>query len=257
MSPASGTGEATRRAWGRIWREEADLPREMATLEYPRARRTRALYLPHLPREERVLEAGCGLGIEVIHLGRLGYRMVGLDYVEDALGQLRRYDAHHPLVAADVEALPLRDASFGAYLSFGVLEHFEHGPEPALREANRVLRDGAILVLTVPYPGLVWRLARVKERLLGDRGPDRVYETAYRVRRLEAALRRSGFAVLERHPIGHDFALWGCGRVFRGPGYYETSRLAERLGGALARLLPWPTCFASLVIGRKVGPPGG
>jgi SAM-dependent methyltransferase len=257
MGPAGGTDEATRRAWERIWREEADLPRELATLEYPRARRTRALYLSHLPRGERVLEAGCGLGIEVIHLGRLGYRMVGVDYVEGALGRVRRYDAGSALVAGDVEALPLRDASFGAYLSFGVLEHFAHGPEPALREANRVLREGAILVLTVPYPGLVWRLARLKERVTGDHRPDRCYETAYGVRRLEAALRRTGFVVLERHPIGHDFALWGCGRPFRGPGYYETSRLAERLGGALARLLPWPTCFASLVIGRKVGPPGG
>jgi SAM-dependent methyltransferase len=257
MIPPGGTDEVTRRAWGRVWREEADLARELATLEYPRARRTRALYLPHLPRGERVLEAGCGLGIEVIHLGRLGYRMVGVDYVEDALRRVRPHVAGHALVAGDVRRLPVRDASFGAYLSFGVLEHFEHGPEPALREANRVLRDGATLVLTVPYPGLVWRLARLKGWVKGGRGPDHGYETAYGLGRLEAALRRTGFAVLERHPIGHDFALWGCGRPFRGPGYYETSRLAERLGGALARLLPWPTCFASLVIGRKVGPPGG
>lgn len=254
---AGETYDATRRAWTRIWREEADLPRELATLEYPRARRTRALYLPHLPRGERLLEAGCGLGIEVIHLARLGYRVVGLDYVEDALRQVRRYDAGNRLVAGDVHDLPIRNASFAAYLSFGVLEHFEFGPEPALREAHRVLRAGGVVVLTVPYPSVVWRLARLKARLGRSRDADRGYETAYSLARLEEALHRTGFEVVARHPIGHDFTLWGCGGPFRGPGYYETSRLAEGLGAALARLLPWPTCFASLVVARKAGPPPG
>jgi SAM-dependent methyltransferase len=248
---AGETYEATRRAWERVWREEADLARELATLEYPRARRARSLYLPHLPADDRVLEAGCGLGIEVIELARLGYRVVGVDYVEGALHRVHRHDAGHRLVAGDVHALPLRGGSFGAYLSFGVLEHFEFGPEPGLREANRVLRAGGVLVLTVPYPSLVWRLGRLKARLVGASQADRGYETAYTVRRLEHALQRTGFDVLERHPISHDFTLWGCGRAFRGSGYYETSPLAERLGGLLARVLPWPTCFASLVIARK------
>jgi SAM-dependent methyltransferase len=203
-----------------------------------------------------VLEAGCGLGIEVIHLGRLSYRMVGVDYAENALRRIRAYEPGHRLAAGDVHALPCRDGVFGAYLSFGVLEHFEFGPGPALREAHRVLRPDGILVLTVPHPNLVARLVALRgcvARRTADTGPG-YYETRYSVGRLEAEVRRGGFEVLERHPIGHSFTLWGLGGLFRGAGYYETSPLAERLGRVCARWLPWSTCFATLLIARKAAP---
>jgi SAM-dependent methyltransferase len=154
-------------------------------------------------------------------------------------------------MVGDVHELPFRDGSFASYLSFGVLEHFPFGPEPALREAHRVLRNGGVAVLTVPYPNLVWRMVRAKRALVRHREPDGYYETTYRVGQLERTLTRTGFDVLLRRPIGHSFTLWGLGGAFRGRGYYETSALAERLGAACAALLPWSTGFASLIVARK------
>ncbi len=49
---------------------------------------------------------------------------------------------------------------------FGVLEHFEFGPELGLREANRVLRQDGVLVLLMPYPNLIWRLIRFESGCL-------------------------------------------------------------------------------------------
>ena len=54
----------------------------------------------------------------------------------------RAYDPALKLQTGDVHALPYGDKSVHGYLSFGVLEHFEHGVGPALREANRVLASG-------------------------------------------------------------------------------------------------------------------
>jgi hypothetical protein len=110
-------------------------------------------------------------------------------------------------------------------------------------------------VLTVPYPNVVWRLVRAKRRLREPAEPDGYYETAYRAGPLELALVRTGFEVLLRRPIGHSFTLWGLGRPFRGPGYYETSALGERLGAVCAAVLPWSTCFASLIVARKTPAP--
>jgi SAM-dependent methyltransferase len=200
-----------------------------------------------------ILEAGCGLGIEVVYLRGAGYRVIGIDYAENALMQLNAYRPGHLLSAGDVHQLPCPDGVFGAYLSFGVLEHFDFGPGPALREANRVLRPGGLLVLTVPYPNLVWRLARSR-RLSAAHVPSglpRYFETTYGLRDLEGYVRRAGFAIIDRRPIGHSFTLWGLGRVFRGSGYYETSPIGERLGKLLVRFLPWAMCFQSLVIARK------
>lgn len=243
---------STRDAWKRIWQEEADLPRELETLSYKRSRQQRALYLPLLPKEEMILEAGCGLGREVICLDSEGYRVVGIDFAENALHRLNSYHRGYRLAAADVHKLPFQDGVFGAYLSFGVLEHFEFGPEPGLREANRVLRQDGVLVLLMPYPNLIWRLIRFRKRLFG-KGLQKqdLYESTYTVRQLEQSLRHAGFEILEKHPVGHSFTLWGLGGPFQAKGYYRTSSLSEFFGAVCRRLLPWAMCFESLLVAQK------
>jgi SAM-dependent methyltransferase len=250
----SETYRTTRSAWNRIWREEGSLERELETLEYARARQARALYLPQLPSDGLLLEAGCGVGAQLVHLGRLGYRTIGVDYAENALSQLRASFPEHSVTAGDVHRLPFVCGRFAGYLSFGVLEHFDFGPGPALMEANRVLRPGGLLIVAVPYPNLVWRLVRIRGRFVrpGRPSASRYYETTYTLGRMEDEVRRAGFAVLDRHPIGHSFTLWGLGPVFRGPGYYESSPLADRLGDWLRRWAPWIMCFECLIIARKV-----
>ena len=251
---ADATYDATRDAWRDIW-THTDIERELAAREYARSRQIRDRFVPHLPIGVPILEAGCGLGAELLGLAAGPYTVVGLDYVTSAVQRLKVYRRDLRMTAGDIHALPFRDESFGAYLSFGVLEHFTFGPEPALREAFRVLRPGGILVLTVPAPNVVWRLARVKRRLQPNRhtsGP-RYYETTYSADVLSQLVTNAGFDILERHPVGHAFTLWGCGRMFRGPGYYETTTLAERLGALLARVLPWSTSFATLIIARTPG----
>jgi SAM-dependent methyltransferase len=245
------TYASTREAWRRVW-QETDVDRELQTRDYARAQQVRRRFLRHLTSEP-ILEAGCGLGTELVGLADDGRLAIGVDYVTSALLRLKARRRSLKLAAADIHELPFRDGSFAAYLSFGVLEHFEFGPGPALCEAFRVLRTGGVLVLTVPAPNLVWRLVRAKRRMGGIGRADGYYETTYSSRALAAHVIAAGFEVVEQHPIGHDFTLWGCSRVFRRAGYYQTNRLAEILGAALSRVLPWSTSFATLVVARKRG----
>lgn len=252
MTENSDRYQSTRNAWEDIW-DSASIEVELRAAEYARARATIRAYLPFLSKDEIHLEAGSGLSPIVIKLRARGYDVQGLDYAVNALRESRRYDPSLNLVAGDVHHLPYRANSLGGYLSFGVLEHFEHGMLPALQEANRALKVDGILVLTIPYPNLVYRLGQYRRARAGA-GPladDAFFESAYTRQELVNVVSEAGFTVERCQPTSHSFTLWGLGGLFRAPGYYKTSHLAEGLGAILNRLLPWAFNYSTLIIARK------
>jgi SAM-dependent methyltransferase len=247
--------DSTREAWQTIW-AGASVEIELDIVRSARSLATIEAYLPFLPKDRVLLEAGSGLSAVVLTLRERGYRVVGLDYAMNALHVSRAHTPDLPLFAADVHALPHGENSLGAYLSFGVLEHFEAGMAAPLAEAFRVLAPGGVLVLTIPYPNIVNRLVALKRRLSG-RGrltDDSFYESTYTRRQLEAAVTAAGFRVLLTQPTSHSFTLWGLGGPFRAPGYYRTSALAERLGGLLKAVAPWAFNYMTLIVAEKPAP---
>jgi SAM-dependent methyltransferase len=249
---ASSRYDTTRRAWQNIW-DSASVEVELETVRYNRSMETIQLYAPYLPKDAVILEAGSGLSAVVLTLRDMGYTVVGMDYAENALHTSRAYDSTLNLFAGDVHKLPVADASVGAYLSFGVLEHFEHGMGPALAEAYRALRPGGTLILTIPYPNVVNKLVALRRRLSGRSllTDDTFFESTYDRPRLVSEVMHAGFEVRKVAPTSHAYTFWGLGGPFQAPGYYRTSTLAEALGELTARLLPWPFNFTTLVIARK------
>ncbi len=244
--------DSTRKAWQDIW-DKASVEQELQTEGYARAQETIRTYSAYLPKDGLILEAGSGLSAALIVLKRMGYRVTGLDYAENALRISRQYDPALVLATGDVHGLPYADNSFGGYLSFGVLEHFEAGMAQPLAEAYRVLKPGGILVLTIPYPNVVNRLVawRRKSQGVSVLNDDDFFESTYTRAKLEANVKGAGFEVLKAVPTSHSYTLWGLGGVFRAPGYYQTSALAEGLGKVLRVTLPWAFNFTTLIIGRK------
>ena len=111
----------------------------------------RPLLERHVPLESVVLEGGCGLGQYVVYYSDRGRKVVGLDFSRGTLAGLRRHRPDVRLCAGNVVRLPFRAGCFDAYFSGGVVEHFEDGPDTALREAWRVLRSGGVFLVSVPY----------------------------------------------------------------------------------------------------------
>lgn len=83
-------------------------------------------------------------------LKRKGYDVTAVDLEPDRLKEFIAAE-RLPVIRADIERerLPFADESFDIVLLNGVFEHFLH-PIHALLEANRVLRQGGALMLTVP-----------------------------------------------------------------------------------------------------------
>ncbi len=251
---ASSRYDSTRKAWEDIW-DSASVEVELETARYTRSMETIEIYTPYLSKDDIVLEAGSGLSAIVLTLRDMGYTVVGMDYAENALHTSRGFDPTLDLFAGDVHHLPVADNSVGAYLSFGVLEHFEHGMRPALDEAYRTLRPGGTLILTIPYPNLVNKLIALRRRLSGQSllTDDTFFESTYDRPRLVSAVMEAGFEVQRVVPTSHAYTFWGLGGPFKEPGYYRTSTLAEALGRLTQKLLPWPFNFTTLLIARKPG----
>ncbi|MBI5049153.1 MAG: class I SAM-dependent methyltransferase [Deltaproteobacteria bacterium] len=159
-------------------------------------------FLKYLPKNEPILEAGCGLGAWVIFLSEKGYDIAGIDNNKAVIDKLKAWNPSLKVQYGDIRRLPYYDNALGAYISLGVVEHFEEGCEDALKEAYRVLKPGGTIFFTVPMENifrkiishplraiyLYWR------RLKGDS----IHFAEYRYNRQEAEnlLKKYGFEIV-------------------------------------------------------------
>lgn len=93
----------------------------------------------------RVLDVGCGQGIDVARYALAGASVTGIDltprHVELARSHAAALGLDVEIVQGDAEMLPFPDAAFDRVSSNGVLHHTPDMPA-ALREIRRVLRPG-------------------------------------------------------------------------------------------------------------------
>jgi SAM-dependent methyltransferase len=104
------------------------------------------------PGEGRCLDLGCGTGVAIPELTRLGWTVVGVDASEAMLSRARTHGAEVHQASAD--SLPFDDESFDAAVSLWL--HTDVDDFPAiLREAARVLRSGAPFAYIGAHPCFV------------------------------------------------------------------------------------------------------
>ncbi|MGH7353037.1 MAG: class I SAM-dependent methyltransferase [Candidatus Rokuibacteriota bacterium] len=134
----------------------------------------------------RVLDAGCGSGLQAERLAVLGWMAHGVDISARLLAAARKRLDRPLLARAGIEALPYGDASFDGAVCCGSTLSFVPAPARALAELGRVLRSGAPLLLDCEHK---WNLD-LAWMLLLDYGV-----TAGELRRALARPLREGFAL--------------------------------------------------------------
>jgi SAM-dependent methyltransferase len=109
--------------------------------------------LHHLPRlipfdglaGRRVLDVGCGTGVDLVRFARGGARAVGVDIADSAVALARQNVAHRGLAAdllvADGEALPFASNAFDYVFAHGVAQYTTDGRR-LVEEVHRVLAPG-------------------------------------------------------------------------------------------------------------------
>jgi SAM-dependent methyltransferase len=121
-------------------------------MSVPLARR----YYRLLGEARRILDVGCGAGAFGRNRPADDYEVVGLD-VDAGAVELAAESGTAFIHDVGQEPLPFQDDSFDAVLAKDVLEHLPQ-PVVALREFERVLRPGGLLLVSVVMsrPKRVW-----------------------------------------------------------------------------------------------------
>ncbi len=148
--------------WDEYWKKTS-ISKELKLIDTDGLR---PIFSKFLPKKGKILEAGCGMGKWVVDLSKKGYDIIGVDNNKYALKKLNEFDPKTKVRLADVTKLPYADETYDAYLSLGVIEHFEEGPQKALSEAYRILKRGGLAIVEVPFDSLLRKITRLFTMLL-------------------------------------------------------------------------------------------
>jgi SAM-dependent methyltransferase len=108
------------------------------------------LFIKYIKENMKILESGCGLGKWVFYFHRLGYNIIGLDWSQNTVDFIKSYDKNINIQKGDARSSDFKDKEFDLVLSLGTVEHAIEGPEKALHDAFRILKENGMLIITVP-----------------------------------------------------------------------------------------------------------
>jgi len=111
-------------------------------------------WLVDLQHQHKILDVGCGTGINLIYLKRRANFVIGIDSSKEAI-DFCKLRGHKTLCQADILSLPLKDNSIDIILALDVLEHIDND-ELAISELHRVLKPKGKLFITVPAFKFLW-----------------------------------------------------------------------------------------------------
>lgn len=217
---------------------------------------------PDSGRELRVLDAGCGDGINLVGLRQIAagqqrrLRVTGVDYNPLRLARARSNDPAASVQRASLVDLPFVTGAFDVVLCSHVIEHI---PDlaPALAELCRVLRPGGLAIVGVPNEGCA--TARLRNHWIQPSiGRDTDHVNFFTDRTLTAALTGAGFSIrqVERETFFFPHSYLNAGLNELAAGHW--------LMAALRRL--FPSQAGGLIVavekpavpgGRETGRPGG
>jgi len=140
-----------------------------------------------------LLDVGCGGGLFLGMLRERGFRVVGLDWSQEA-ARLAWQHQQAPAVCGTLERAPLLPRSFACITMFHVLEHLPD-PRQYLSVARELLAAGGRLVVQVPNAAC-WQFRLLGPWWNGVDVPRHLYD--FRALDLEKLLAACGFEVVRR-----------------------------------------------------------
>lgn len=107
-------------------------------------------------KDKNVLDLGCGIGTYTQVMNGCSKLCIGLDLSKIWLRYARDKHGDLDLARADAHNIPLKGGSLEVIVSVGLLEYVEKAT--VMKEVNRVLQQGGILIIAAPNKYSAYRL---------------------------------------------------------------------------------------------------
>lgn len=156
---------------------------------------------------KKILDVGCGSGLNTKTLKDSGFEVMGVDVSENATFEAKRKYPEIEFSVARIEKLPFPDKTFDAIYCAEVIEHI-YDTEVAIKELNRVLKKDGYLFLSTPYHGFLKNLILILfgfEKHFNPSGPHVRFFTRNSLQKL---LENNGFKVQKTLNLGRFWPLW-------------------------------------------------
>lgn len=192
--------------WEDVWDKDI-------TADYYRTFQTGHLYtfekifMRHLPKHGKILEAGCGTAQLVIALNVRGYDCAGIDFASQTLRKAQKLVGPLKLFSSDLTTLGVSSASFDAIISIGVVEHRREGPDIFLEEKYRILKPGGVLLISVPYFNPLRRWRAEHGAYQDDVSGLDFYQYAFSREEFCRILRDNGYEIESTYSYAHQNTL--------------------------------------------------
>lgn len=154
---------------------------------------------------KKLLEVGCGVGIDLVRFAQGGARTTGIDLAEVSIDLARQNFQQHGLQGnlrvMNGESMTFADNSFDVVYAHGVLQYTAHA-EKMVKEIYRVLRPGGQAIMMV-YNRISWLNAMSRIMNVGLEHQDAPVLNKYSIREYKQLLRpfTSIQIIPERFPV--------------------------------------------------------
>jgi SAM-dependent methyltransferase len=142
----------------------------------------------NVPNNYVALEVGCGTGANLRILRSTGLHGIGLDRSIYALALIKSKE-NFPLLAGDLNELPIKTESVGVIIAMDILEHLDDDI-CGINESYRVLKENGLLILTVPAFRFLWG---TQDRATGHKRRYTKKEIVNRLRQVGFDISRSSY----------------------------------------------------------------
>jgi 2-polyprenyl-3-methyl-5-hydroxy-6-metoxy-1,4-benzoquinol methylase len=149
-------------------------------------------WIKHMPRNSKILDCGCGIGIAGVALQENGFKnIIGIDIDEKNVNIAKKF---YKVYRMDLEKIEFKSKIFDVILALNVIEHLNH-PGKFVNSIKKILKSSGYLIFSLPNE--IWF-----RKVLGLVPKDPTHKQSWSCFSFKKFLINNGFEILDIKAIG-------------------------------------------------------